>query len=163
MPQNDSDAYVAPCHTRQPSGFGVDPLQANKSSQFASFDPLGSSAVESHASQEPAPHKVGSLFAPDMAAPPPKALFTPNMVPVGLQHGGKAGSTDKTDIDTDSAELFTPCMSTPGTTLSSQAASEGMSTRIPSMPSTGGRTISGMFRACVADTLGFGSGNTVRR
>lgn len=161
VPQPDSDPYAGPCHTRKPSGFGVDPLQAMHSSQSALVDPLSTSAIHTHATQEPSPQAAGSLFAPNMSAPPPRALFTPNMVPVSVQQGSRATRTS-TDNETDSAEVFTPCMSTPGTTRSSQAESDGISTFIPSMPSTGGRTLSGLFGACVADTLGFGSGNTVR-
>jgi hypothetical protein len=157
--QGGLEPVTATRHCRK-SSFGVDQFKASHHAGPTHFDPL-SSSFQSSDMQGAAKYGNGSLFAPDMNAPPPlKPLFGPNMVPVTLQQAARTPS-NATGNSTDSGEVFTPCMSSPGTILSSQVASEGISTRIPSMPSTG-RTISGMFRACVADTLGFGSGNAVR-
>lgn len=154
--KQESQTASAPGHRRKPSGFGIDPLQNKNQSSLAHSDPLRCHISES--SVEQPPQHGGSLFAPDMSVEaPPKALFTPNMVPQNTNQRGRALGHDSVDEDVDNAELFTPCMSTPGTTLSSQAGSEGMPSFIPSVPSTGGRTLSGILRTCVADTLGFGA------
>lgn len=97
--------------------------------------------------------RAGALFAPDMTPPPGSALTGVHAAPT------------PTVASANTEAMYTPSADTPATGEASAVTTQGPAGGLAAGARNGGRaharSLSGMLRACVVDTFGFGSTATV--